>query len=66
VIDYGTVNEEAWERVEEDRIGESDRLEIAFRKRRGGKEQRRKGVGDRNKTIYLYFFGVAVLYVKKL
>jgi hypothetical protein len=66
VIDYGTVNEEAWERVEEDRIGESDRLEIALRKRRGGKEQRRKGVGDRNKTIYLYFFGVAVLYVKKL
>jgi hypothetical protein len=56
VIDYGIVNEEAWERVEEFRIGErakSDHLEIALRKRRGGKEQRRKGVGDRNKTIFL-------------
>jgi hypothetical protein len=54
VIDYGIVNEEAWERVEEFRIGErveSDYLEIALRKRRGGKEQRRKGVGDRNKTV---------------
>jgi hypothetical protein len=49
VIDYGTVNEEAWERVEEGRIGGSDRLELALRNRRGGKEQRRKGVGDRNK-----------------
>jgi hypothetical protein len=66
VIDHGTVNEEAWERIEEGRIGGSDRLEIALRRRRGGKEQRRKEVGDRNKTIYLYFFGIAVLYVKKL
>jgi hypothetical protein len=65
VIYYRTVNEEAWEIVE-GRIGETIRFEIALRKRRGGKEQRRKGVGDRNKTIYLYFFGVAVLYVKKL
>jgi hypothetical protein len=30
---------------------ESDHLEIALRKRRGGKGQRRKGVGDRNKTV---------------
>jgi hypothetical protein len=30
--------------------------EIALRKRRGGKEQRRKGVGDRNKTVYFLFF----------
>ncbi|KAJ3619462.1 hypothetical protein MTP99_005142 [Tenebrio molitor] len=54
VIDYGIVNEEAWERVEEFRIGEkveSDHLEIALRKRRRGKEQRRKEVGDRNKTV---------------
>jgi hypothetical protein len=50
-------------RRENRRVGSS---EIVLRKRRGGKEQRRKGVGDRNKTIYLYFFGVAVLYVKKL
>jgi hypothetical protein len=51
VIDYGIVNEEAWERVEEVRIGEraeADHLEIALRKRRGGKE--------RNKTVYLIFF----------
>jgi hypothetical protein len=55
LVDYGIVNEEAWERVEEFRIGEraeSDHLEIALRKRRGGKEQRRKGVGHRNKTVY--------------
>jgi hypothetical protein len=48
VIDYGTVNEEAWERVEEFRIGERvelDHLEIALGKRRGGKEQRRIGIG---------------------
>jgi hypothetical protein len=54
VIDYGIVNDEAWERVEEFRIGEkveSDHLEIALRRRRGGKEQRRKEVGDRNKTV---------------
>jgi hypothetical protein len=52
-------------RVEEFRIGErakSDHLEIGLRKRRGGKEKRRKGVGDRNKTVYFYFFGIAVLY----
>jgi hypothetical protein len=36
------------------RIGEraeSDHLEIVLRKRRRGKEQRRKGVRDRNKTV---------------
>jgi hypothetical protein len=40
VIDYGKVNEEAWQRVEEFRIGERaepDNLEIALGKRRGGK-----------------------------
>jgi hypothetical protein len=54
VIDYGIANEEAWERVEEFRIEERvewDHLEIALRKRRGRKEQRRKRVGDRNKTV---------------
>jgi predicted DNA-binding WGR domain protein len=59
VIDYGIVNEEAWERVEQFRIGEraeSDHLEIALRKRRRGKEQRRKRLEDRNKTVY--FFGI--------
>jgi hypothetical protein len=57
VIDYGIVNEEAWESVE------SDHLEIALRKRRGGKEQRRKGVEDRNKTVY-FLSGIAVLCLK--
>jgi hypothetical protein len=40
VTDYGIVNEEAWERVEDFRIGEkveSDHLEIALRKNREGK-----------------------------
>jgi hypothetical protein len=49
MIDYGIMNE----------IGErakSDHLEIALRKRRRGKEQRRKGVGDRNKTVCFYFW----------
>jgi predicted DNA-binding WGR domain protein len=67
VIDYGIVNEEAWERVEEFKVGEraeSDHLEIALRKRRGGKEQRRKGMGDRNETVD--FFGIAVLCLKKM
>jgi hypothetical protein len=40
VIDYGIVNEEALEKVEELGLGErteSNHLEIALRKRRGGK-----------------------------
>jgi hypothetical protein len=67
VIDYGIVNEEPWESVEEFKIGdraESDHLEIALRKRRGGKEQRRKGMGDRNETVD--FFGIAVLCLTKM
>jgi hypothetical protein len=60
VIDYGIVNEEAWEGVEKFRIGER-----ALRKRRDGKEQRRKGVGDRNKTVY-FFFGIAVFCLEKM
>jgi hypothetical protein len=35
----------------ESRVGH---LEIALRKRRGGNEQRRKGVGGRNKTVYFF------------
>jgi hypothetical protein len=65
VIDYGIVNEEAWEGVEEFRIGEraeSGHLEIALRKRRGGKEQE----GKRNKTVYFDFFGIAVLCLEKM
>jgi predicted DNA-binding WGR domain protein len=57
VIDYGIVNKEAWERIEEFRIGEkagSDHLKIISSKRRGGKEQRRKGVGDGNKTVFFF------------
>jgi hypothetical protein len=59
VIDYGIVNEEALEKVEEFRIGEkaeTGHLEIALRKRRGGNEQRRKEVGDRSKTVFLFFW----------
>jgi hypothetical protein len=66
VIDYEIVNEEALERVEEFRIGErveSDYLEIALRKRRGGKEQRRKGVRDRNKTVSFLIFLELLFYV---
>jgi hypothetical protein len=65
VIDYGIANEEAWERVEKFRIGERvewDHLEIALRKRRGGTEQRRKEVGDRNKTVYLICFSLELLF----
>jgi hypothetical protein len=66
VIDYGIVNEEAWERVEEFRIREkieSDHHQIALRKRRGGKEQRKKGVEDRNKTVF--FFGICCFMFKE-
>jgi hypothetical protein len=46
VLDYGIVNEETWERVQEFRIGErseSDHLEIALRKRKGRTEKERGG-----------------------
>jgi hypothetical protein len=58
VIDYGIVNEEASEKVEKFRIGEKREtchLEIALRKRRGGKEQRRKGVEIGIKQLILIF-----------
>jgi hypothetical protein len=64
VIDCGIVNEEVWERVEKFRIGErveSDHLETALRKRRGGKGQRRKEVGIEIKLFFLS----AVLCLKK-
>jgi hypothetical protein len=57
-IDYGVVNEEASEKVEKFRIGEkreTGHLEIALRKRRGGKEQRRKGVEIGIKQLILIF-----------
>jgi hypothetical protein len=52
----GEEKKDAWKGVES---------EIALRKRRGGKEQRRRGVGDRNKTVYFVFFGITVLCLKK-
>jgi hypothetical protein len=58
VIDYGIVNEDAWKKIEEFRIGERaqrEQLETALRKRRGGKEQRTKG----------FFFGIAILFLEK-
>jgi hypothetical protein len=61
VIDYGIVNEEAWKGVEEFRIGKR-----ALRKRREEKEQRKKGVGNRNKTVSFYFFGIAVFCLEKM
>jgi hypothetical protein len=45
-------------RVEEFRIGERaefEHFEIVLKKPRRGKEQRKKGVGDRNKPVYFYF-----------
>jgi exonuclease III len=69
VIDYGIVNEEAWERVEELRIeerAESDHLEVALRKRRRREKTEKEKSGDRNKTVYFYFFGIAVLYSEKM
>jgi hypothetical protein len=48
VIYYVRVNEDAWERVEEFRIGESRVGPSRNRKQRRGKEHR-TGVGDRNK-----------------
>jgi hypothetical protein len=62
VIDYGIVNEEAWEGVEEVRIGEraeADHLEIALRKRRGGKNREGKGWGTGIKLFTYFFFGIA-------
>jgi hypothetical protein len=29
-------------------------------------KQRRKGLGDRNKTVYFYFFGIAILSLEKM
>jgi uncharacterized Zn finger protein len=59
------VNKEAWERIEEFRVGErveSDHLVIAFEEAKEREKQRRKGVGDRNKTV---FFN-AILCLKKM
>jgi hypothetical protein len=66
VIDYGVVNEEAWKRVEEVRIGEraeSDHLETALMKRKQGKNREGKGWGI---EIKRFFFLIAVLCVKKM
>jgi hypothetical protein len=57
VIDYGMVNEEAWKRVEEVRIGEraeSDHLEIVLRKRKEGKNRERKRWGIEIKLFFFY------------
>jgi hypothetical protein len=69
VVDYGIVNEEAWERVEELRIeerAESNHLEVGLRKRRRRKKTEKEKSGDRNETVYFYFFGIAVLYSEKM
>jgi hypothetical protein len=41
-------------------------LEIALRKQRGGKEQRRKGVGDRYKTVYLFFWNCCFMFTENV
>jgi hypothetical protein len=60
VIPYDrTVNEEAWERLEEFRIGERvelDHLEIALSKRRERKERRGRGIRDGNGTCLFFIF----------
>jgi hypothetical protein len=43
----------------------SDHLETALRKRRGGKEQRSKGVGIGIK-LFILFLGIAVVCLKKM
>jgi hypothetical protein len=55
------VNEEAWERVEEFRIGErveSNHFKIALSNRKGRKEQRERerGMGDVNGTSLFFIF----------
>jgi hypothetical protein len=58
VIYSGIENEEAWERVEEFRIEErveAHHLEITLRERMGRKEEKRKGVGDRNETVKFFW-----------
>jgi hypothetical protein len=65
VIDYGIVSEEVWEKVDEFRIGErteSDHLEIALRKRRGGKNREGKGWGLGIK-LFIFIFLELLFYV---
>jgi hypothetical protein len=67
VIDYGIENEEAWERVEEFRMGErveSDQFEIALRNEGEGKNREGKGWGIGIKLFI--FFLIAVLCIKKM
>jgi hypothetical protein len=45
---------------------EENHLEIALRKQRGGKEQRRKGKGIGIKLFVFYFFGIGVSCSKKM
>jgi hypothetical protein len=62
------VNEEAWEKVEEFRIEERvelDHLEIALRKGKRGKEQKRKGVKIGIK-LFIFIFLELLFYVKKM
>jgi hypothetical protein len=68
VLDYGIVNEEAWERVEEFGIGEgveSDYFEIALslRMRRGGQE---KGWEIGIKLFIFYFLWNCCFMLKKI
>jgi hypothetical protein len=52
VIDYGRVNEEAWERLEEFRIGEPDHLllEIRIEETNHVKRRKRRAKEEQNKV----------------
>jgi hypothetical protein len=54
VINYGIVNKKAWESVEEFRIGEGVVSEHYLNSFQEAKGRERKGVGDRNKTVYFF------------
>jgi hypothetical protein len=65
VIDYGIVNEEAWERVEELRIGErvgSSDVEMTVRSEEEGKNREAKGWGI---GIKLFIFLELLFYVQR-
>jgi hypothetical protein len=45
---------------------ESDHFEIAVRKRRARKEQRRIGIGNRNKTAYFSFWNCCFMFIENV
>jgi hypothetical protein len=69
VRDYGIVNEEAWERVKEFRIGEREHIEPSrnsFEKAKVRERTEKERGGVSSRTVYFHFFGVAVLCLNKM